>query len=198
MNIKLINVRLSFPALFKPRSFGNSDSGDNTQGEPKYSATFLMDKEKHSDLIEQIQDGIKALMDEKYGEGKYKLKAFKSCLRDGVEKEDTEGYGEDIMFVSARSAKRIPIVDRDLTPLSEEDGKPYAGCFVNASIRLWVQDNKWGKRVNAALRTVQFVKDGEAFGEKPADPEEEFKDLGEDEDGDETPRGKKSGKKSML
>jgi len=56
----------------------------------------------------------------------------------------------------------------------EENGKPYAGCYVNMSIRLWAQDNQFGKRVNAQLRAVQFVKDGEAFGDKPVDPQKEL------------------------
>ena len=34
--------------------------------------------------------------------------------------------------------------------------------------------NEFGKRINANLRAVQFVKDGEAFGVKPVDAEDEF------------------------
>ena len=78
------------------------------------------------------------------------------------------------MYVSARSVKRPGVVDRDLSPLTAEDGKPYAGCYVFATIRLWAQDNQWGKRINASLRNVQFIKDGEAFGEKPVAPDEDF------------------------
>jgi hypothetical protein len=104
-------------------------------------------------------------------------KSVKLCLRDGAEKDETDGYGDEVMFVSASSAKRVPVVDRDLTPLMEENGKPYAGCYVNMSIRLWAQDNQFGKRVNAQLRAVQFVKDGEAFGNKPVDPQKEFKQI---------------------
>jgi hypothetical protein len=56
------------------------------------------------------------------------------------------------------------VVDRDRTPLTASDGKPYAGCFVNAVVELWAQDNQYGKRINASLGGVQFAADGDAFG----------------------------------
>ena len=65
-----------------------------------------------------------------------------------------------------------------------EDGRPYGGCYVNATVRLWAQDGvknpKWGKRVNAQLRAVQFWAEGEPFGESSVDAADEF-DEGEDE-----------------
>lgn len=33
----------------------------------------------------------------------------------------------------------------------EADGLVYSGCYVNARIELWAQDNANGKRVNAKL-----------------------------------------------
>jgi len=67
--------------------------------------------------------------------------------------------------------------------LTEKDGRPYGGCYVNVSLDIWVQDPKGekaknGKRINATLRGIQFMADGDAFaGGAPADPEE-FDDLG--------------------
>ena len=176
MNIQLNNVRLSFPALFKARSFQKDQ-------EPKFSATVLLSNEADAKQIEKIKAGIKAVAEEKWGAGKVP-KAMKPCLRDGAEKEELEGYGSDVVFLSASNAKRVPVVNRDLTPLTEEDGKPYAGSYVNVSIRLWAQDNEYGKRVNAQLRAVQFVKDGEAFGDKPADPTKAFAPLADEEGSD--------------
>jgi hypothetical protein len=108
-------------------------------------------------------------------------KNVKLCLRDGAEKDEIDGYGEEIKFISASCSKRPPVVGRDLTPLAEEDGILYAGCYVNVSFRLWAQDNQFGKRVNAQLRAVQFVRDGDAFGEKPVVAEEEFSALTDEE-----------------
>lgn len=186
MNIKLTNVRLSFPALFKPKAFEGSED------KKSFQASFIMDKKKHADLIEQIKEAIQSVATEKWGKKIPKLKG--TCLNDGADKEDVDGYGEKVMYVSCRSAKRVPVVDVDPSvPLAEEDGKPYGGCYVNASIRIWAQDNQFGKRVNAALRAVQFYKDGEPFGEKPADAEEEFENVSDSGDEDEPIK-----KKSML
>ena len=85
-----------------------------------------------------------------------------TCLGDGNSKS-YDGY-ENAMFISCASRLRPQIIDRDRTPLVEEDGRPYAGCYVNAAISLWVMDNKWGKRVACNLNALQFSKDGDTFG----------------------------------
>ena len=167
--IKLSNVRLSYPELFTAKAFQG--------GKPAFSAVFLLNKTKDAAQIAAIKTAINAVAKEAF---KGKLPP-KTCLRDGSEKPDTDGYGADIVFVSARNEKRPGVVNRDLTPLTAEDGKPYAGCYVNAVIRLWAQDNEFGKRINASLRNVQFVRDGEPFGEKPVAPEQDFDALPEDD-----------------
>jgi len=169
--VKLKNVRLSFPALFEAKSFN--------EGKPKFSAVFLLNKKTNAADIKAIRAAIEAVTKEKWPKGVKNLKP--SCLHEGSEKE-YDGYGEEVMYLSASSAKRVPVVDGDMSPLTEEDGRPYAGCYVNCSIRLWAQDNEYGKRINAQLRAVQFYKKGEPFGEKQADPEQEFEKV---TDGDE-------------
>ncbi|MDQ9777799.1 DUF2815 family protein, partial [Acinetobacter baumannii] len=42
---------------------------------------------------------------------------------------------------------------------------------------LWCQDNNYGKRINASLRGVQFLKDGEAFAGGGIASEDDFEDL---------------------
>lgn len=173
VNLKLLRVRLSFPALFKAKAFSDDQ-------EPKFSAALIMDKVKNAADIKNVNAAVDAIIKDAFKGNK---KGVKVCLRDGSEKEDTDGYGKDIMFLNASNQRKIPVVDKDVTPLDEESGKPYAGCYVNASIRLWAQDNKWGKRVNAQLRAVQFVADGEAFGDKATDPNEVFEAV-EGEEGE--------------
>lgn len=49
----------------------------------------------------------------------------------------------------------------------------YSGCYVNASVDIWAQDNKWGRRINAQIRGVQKLRDGDAFSAgRPADASE--------------------------
>lgn len=177
MNIKLTNVRLSFPNIFKPKAF--EEGQDAT-----YGASFILDKTKHAKLIKEIRAKVDELATE-YFKGKVPpMVKQKHPLRDGSEK-DTDGYGDDVMFVGARNKQRPTVVDRALNPLTDEDGIIYGGCYVNATVRAWVQDNKFGKRVNFQLRAIQFVKDGEPFGQAPVKAEEEFESLEDDgDDGD--------------
>jgi hypothetical protein len=173
MKVKLTNVRLSYPSLFKARAFEDNQ-------DPRYEATFLLDKREHAALIKSIREGAVQMLKDHYKGNP--PKGFKFCLRDGVEKDDVDGYGAGVMFITSSSKTRPPVVDRNLSPLTAEDGKPYAGCYVNATLRLWVQDNKYGKRVNAELKAVQFAKDGQPFGVAPVNVAEEFEALeGEDD-----------------
>ena len=89
-------------------------------------------------------------------------------LHDGDLKEQYEGFPGNF-FVTARNKSRPLVIDRDKSPLTEADGRPYSGSYVNVILDVWAQDNSWGKRVNATLKGVQFSKDGEAFsGSAPA------------------------------
>jgi hypothetical protein len=172
--IRLQNVRLSFPALFQERKFSPSDAKGS------YSATFILDKKSNAKEIAEIKRAIDGLVKETF-KGKHPG-ANRVCLRDGAEKEGTDGYGPDVMFISARTDKRPQVVARDLTPLTEDDGKPYAGCYVYATIEVWGQDNQYGKRVNAKLRAVQFFKDGSPFGEASIDVNKEFAPIPDDDE----------------
>lgn len=164
MKIKLQNVRLSFPGLWKAEPFKPGD-------EPKFKATFLIEKGSANHLAVE-----KAILEE----AKLKLGAKaektliqvrnnpnKFCFQDG----DTKSYDgyEGMMALSAKSSVRPLVIDRDRSPLTEAEGKPYAGCYVNASVEIFTYDNS-GFGVSASLAGVQFVEDGDAFGGgKPAD-----------------------------
>jgi len=143
-------------------------------GTPKFSAAFLLNKKTDAAQIKVLQDAINEHLKLKNKGGK--LPNNKVCLRDGSDK-DFDGYGDAVMYVSASNARRPLVVDLQGNPLVANDGKPYAGCYVNANIDVWWQDNKYGKRVNASLRSVQFVKDGESFGAGPLDATKEFDDV---------------------
>lgn len=170
--IKLEAVRLSFPHLFTPHSMEEG-------GEKKFSATFILDNSTHSRLITKIETTIERMALDHFKK-KIHLTPRYVCLHDGNEKPEMDGYGDGVMYLVTSRKTRPVVVDRNVNPLTEEDGVIYAGCYVNATIRLWVMDNKWGKGVNAELRAVQFVKDGESFGAGPVNAEDEFEAVGED------------------
>lgn len=166
-NIKIRNARLSFPSLFKKASF------DGKEG--KYEATLLFPK---SDT--DTYDAIMKAIEECKTSNKIKVGADKICIKDGDD-SDYDGYAGH-WAVKAGNNKRPTVINRDKTPLVEEDEVVYAGCYVNAIIDMWAQNNQYGKRINANLLGIQFVKDGESFGDggKTADVDE-FDDIEDEE-----------------
>ena len=153
MKHNLPNVRLSFPSLFQHASFSGESTG-------KYEATFILDKVEHKDQIDKLRKAIKDLCET---ELKSKVGADRICLKDGDESGRDEFAGK---YTIKASTKRRPVlIDKDKSPLVEDDGRPYAGCYVNAILSLWPQNNAYGKRINAQLDGVQFHGDGDAFGD---------------------------------
>lgn len=179
MKIRLNNVRLAFPSLFVATTVQG-------QGEPAFSASFILTSD-HPQLAE-IRAAIDKAGADKWGAKWPQIKKTlestdKLALHNGDAKSEYEGY-EGNFYISSRNKTRPTIFDRDgKTPLVQADGKPYAGCYVNAAIELWCQDNNYGKRINASLRGVQFLKDGEAFAGGGVASEDDFEDLSADEEG---------------
>ena len=170
--IKLQAVRLSFPSLFNTAKFGGEDTG-------KYEATFVLDKVEHADTIAQIKTAIERLAKE---EIKAKVPSDKLCLKDGDEMGRPEFEGK--YTIKASTKKRPLVINRDKSPIVESDNIVYAGCYVNAILSLWAQNNQWGKRINAQLDGVQFCRDGEPFGDGGVSADEFDAFGGSDEDFD--------------
>lgn len=172
MKIKLQNVRLSFPGLFRAEAFKPGD-------DPKFKATFLVpaDSPQHK----MVEDAILAAVTAKWGaKDAAKIVASirnnpnKFCYQDGNTKS-YDGY-EGMFALSAKNGVRPLVLDRDKSPLTEEDGRPYAGCYVNASLELFVYDNS-GKGVSCSLGGVQFNRDGDSFAGGKAADEGDFDEL---------------------
>ena len=155
--IRLENVRITFPQVFEAKAV-------NGEGEPAFSATFHLPKSGHPGIA-LVRDTIVIAAKDKWGaKAEEIVRALKAanrlCLHDGEEKSQYPGF-KDTYFIAARNKQRPLVVDGKRAPLTEADGKIYSGCYVNAIITLWAQDNKFGKRVNASLLGVQFFADGE-------------------------------------
>lgn len=169
--IKMQAVRLSFPSLFNTAKFGGEDTG-------KYEATFVLDKVEHAEVIAGIKAQIERLMKE---ELKGKVPSDKLCLKDGDEMGRPEFEGK--YTIKASTKKRPLVINRDKSPITESDNVIYAGCYVNAIVSLWAQNNNYGKRINAQLDGVQFCRDGEAFGDGAVSVNE-FDAFGSESDDD--------------
>jgi len=171
----LKDVRISFPDLFTARA-------QSEGAEPKFACTFLIPQ--GSELEKQIEAEILRVADLKWpGKGAQVIKSIagnnmRYCFRPEGEK-DYQGY-EGNRFFKATNKTRPTVINRDKSPLTQADGKPYSGCYVNASVDFYAYDNN-GKGIACNLKGVQFFRDGDAFtGGGVASPDE-FDDLAVDE-----------------
>ena len=198
--IILLGARLSFESLFEP----NEQTDDDGNKSLNWKSNFLFEKANLDNLMAKYQGQIMpvrtavnkafaAVRTAKWGpkEKWPKIKADRMCWRDGDE-ESWDGYaGCYYISASSRPKKGADIMSARpvvVTNRKDKEGKwipaqagganaPYSGCYVNATIDVWAQDDpKYGKRLNAGLRAVQFLKDGEAFGMTRSNPNEDFDD----------------------
>lgn len=179
--VTLRNVRLSFPAVFKPQAYGD--------GNPAYGAKLIV--EPNSANVEAIRKVIREAAKTQWGDKadaivKQLTADKKSAWSEGpYRNKDGDVYDgfEGNYFLSTRSEKLRPTaLDRNKQPVTEADNVIYGGCYVDASVDIYMQDSpKWGRRINAVLRGVRFVRDGDAFGGSSAASADEFEDL-DDED----------------
>lgn len=156
MKVHLKDVRISFANIFEPKQV-------NGQGDPKFSASFIFGK-THS-AVAELTAAVTTAANEKWGaKAGEVLKALKAanklCVHDGDAKADAEAYPGNL-YLNASNKTRPLVIGPQREPLVAADGKPYSGCYVNAIVEIWPQDNQFGKRVNASLLGVQFLRDGE-------------------------------------
>ena len=165
--ILLKNVTLAFPALGEPQAFG--------EGEPAYGAKFPI--EPNSENAKLIEEAIKAEAKEAWkdkAEGVLamlvedrKVAYSQNEYRSKKTGEPYAGF-EKMFYLSSRNASVQPSVyDQYGEPIvgkAEITRKAFSGAIVNASVEVWAQDNKWGRRINCSLRGIMLTGEGQSFG----------------------------------
>jgi hypothetical protein len=163
--ITLKNVRLSFPDLFKRATFEGVET--------KYGATLIISKEDKK-AVAEIKEAIQALL----SENKATLPADKICMKDGD--LAVTDYNRGHYTINASNNTRPVVVNRDRSPITDDDDIIYGGCYVNAIIDFWYLSRPTNRRICCNLHAVQFVKDGERFGGVSVSASE-FDDISGDE-----------------
>lgn len=165
--IMLKNVVLAFPALAEPQSFG--------EGEPAYGAKFPIkpnseqQKALEAAILAEATDAWKDKADSvlKMLEEDGKVAFTKKVYRSKKTGEAYQGF-DGAHYLSTRNAKTQPTVfnqyGEELSGKSDIEAKAFSGAVVNASVEIWAQDNKWGRRINCSLRGVMLTGEGENFG----------------------------------
>jgi len=160
MQIQLENVRIAFcNSLHVKKSV--------MEGKPQHSATFIMTPGQgaHKLLEQTIQEVGTAKWGAKWKQIEKELRATnKVCIKDGDVKAGYAGFEGNYFVSASNSRSKIGVYDQDAN-MTDDESLIYAGCQVNGVIDVWAQAHQsYGKRINATLIGVQFVKDGESFG----------------------------------
>lgn len=173
MKIKLKNVRISFPEIFKPGVKFNTYGG-----EFRFSAK--------SGIKEQLEEAINAEGVSAFGEKwpsikeslQTKGKMLKVCS--GKEKE----YSDDFFFRAYNKA-RPEVRGRNAEVLTFEDRVIYSGCRVDIQLDVSAYQQKvYGPVVSVKLLSVQFRGDDEPLSSAPRAEEADFEKISDGADDD--------------
>jgi hypothetical protein len=156
--------RVSFPAVFTPRK-----NDQDANAVPKYSVQMIFPKTTD---ITKLKDAARKAVIEKWGADKAKWpKNLMLPFRDGSEK-DYEGYGPDVIFVSASSKMKPGLVDQNMQAIIEPS-EFYGGCYAHATVNAFAWSFMGKNGVSFGLRNIQKVRDGEPFSGR-SKPENDF------------------------
>ena len=174
--------RLSYPAIWTPAT-----NKEYPNAPAKYSLNLILDGKKDPE-IGKVLSAITEIAQAAWGSrAQDKLKELRRskyfCLRDGDKRNEDRvnkgmepgpEYDGNLFFVVKASANKRPlVVDADKTPLTENDGRPYSGCYVRVLAEFYYHKDG----IYPELKGVQFVRDGDAFTGATSTTTDDFEDL---------------------
>lgn len=146
-------VLVSYPNVVEARAMGDDA--------PRFGIDILIDAEDQAEEVAFLKSYVSELA--KTAGKDFKVTSDKIFFRKGNE-EKPEQVGKYLVRAGQAEKDGGPVV-------VDAYGKPiknakdiYGGCFCHVVINPWVQNNKYGKRINASILTVKKVADGEPFG----------------------------------
>ena len=165
--IRIKNVVLAFPALAEPQAFG--------EGEPAYGAKFPIkpNSEQHKAIEaamlevakEEWKDKGESVLQMLVDDGKVAF--VKKVYKSKKTGEPYQGF-EGAHYLSARNSQTQPTIYNaygdPVVGKAEIERQAFSGAVVSASLEIWAQDNKWGRRINCSLRGILLTGEGENFG----------------------------------
>ena len=181
--ILVSNVRLSFPHLAEPQRQVIETTGKERisyncellmpQDHPAfakfmqvYGAMALEKWKEHAQASMQMIQNERKLRCFGRGEEKVNKKTF----------QPYDGYAGHVYITVGRDTPP-QIIQADGTPIDPNNTmayqqltrRMYGGCRINAAIKPWLQENKYGRGVRCDLVAIQFAGDDKAFGEAATD-----------------------------
>ena len=172
----VLQGRLAFPALANPRDY----QGDKRY---RYQATVIFEKdsEAYKRAVKAIQEAAKAKWGEKAAAQIKRLSRLeKIALINGDNKSNYEGFEGNWAVQAAVKESTPPAMKNPLArdvPREQAEAVFYPGCVVNLHVEFYAQDSQFGERINASLRGIQFVADGDSFGGATIASADEFEAI---------------------
>ena len=151
----------------------------------RYGAAFIFSASHPAvkEIAAAVVRAAKARWGDKSDEMLKQLKAGDRLpVHNGDAKASSAGYAGNL-YLNAGNVIRPLVLDANKSPLTAGDGRPYSGCFVNLMVEVWAQDNQHGKRINASLLGVQFVRDGERLAGGSTATADDFEAIPGTDDG---------------
>lgn len=175
--IYLQGVRVSFPHLKAPHAA-------KPTAKPKYQVDLLVNP--NDPVWQQIMTRVQEAAVAKYGDHAQRLlemlqqdrnKRFYGAGSEKVNKKTMQpfdGY-DGMMYVAVKKEDRPQIIKADGSPVDSandmayqaEAGRIYGGCYVNAAIDVYT--SKANDGIFGGLLAIQFLRDGEPFGDGAPD-----------------------------
>lgn len=181
-SLVFVTARVSFPWLVEPQKTTNQDGSTSLSYNcdlifPPTDAGYAKFMQEYARLAgEKWKENAQAAMQQIH------LDRKKRCYAQGEEKTNSktfqtlDGYA-GMVCITTKTPRQPQIIDsqgkqidvkNDLA-IRAEASKIYGGCYVNAVIKPWLQENKHGIGVRCDLIAIQFREDGPAFGSAPVD-----------------------------
>lgn len=176
--IKIENVRFSYP------HFGAQKEDEDEQGNIKRSwqGVAMLSKQTHVAAKEAFVE----LMNELMTANEVKIAPEYRCIKNGDDKDDELMHGNWLISFS-ESGKNRPAVRNQkgelITDIEVIDDKFYGGCYGSVLLRPWYFNGKaknksktYPKRICCGFNGVQFLRDGDPFGNGRINDEEAWGD----------------------
>jgi hypothetical protein len=160
---------------------------DNDPKKDRYSVTLLFDH-KNMDgsqkaLLSAMKKAANDLAVEKFGVGLGKRhesgKIVGSPFRASEEKP--RHYPEGMIFCKFSSKSAPNVVDRSKSPITEQSGDVYAGCWARLSYSVYKYDKSGNIGIAFGLNNLQKIGDDEPFGTARTTADDDFDAIDEPE-----------------
>ena len=181
-NLIYVTGRVSFPWIVDPQVKTN----DKGEVQTSYNADLIF--APNDPGFQKFMQTYAAMAQEKWKENAQaamqRIQADRKtrCYGAGEEKASQKtfqvhpGYAGNV-YITTRSPRQPQIIRPDGIPVDPSNtmelravaSKIYGGCYANAVIKPWLQQNNSGIGIRCDLIAIQFAGDGEAFGAGAAD-----------------------------